>query len=132
MRPVHRLTTLEAYQDDVYRDVARVYKPDRDNIPEGSICKITDLDTGKNALFALRGLPEGLKDHIMMDAYGRERLGIDHQCCHRFQFQKVGPLAAVKWACSAAEPGARIAAWIGVWSLFLGAAGIVIGIATLF
>jgi hypothetical protein len=131
MKNQRKLTTLKARQDDVYRDIARVCEEDRGNIREGTICRIQDLDTGRSALFAIRGMPQTLNGHIMLDEFGRNRLGIGEQASHNFSFQKVGPLGAIKWACSAADPGARIAAWIGLWSLVLGIAGIAIGIVAL-
>ena len=128
MGPVHKLTVLQAWEDDVYRDIARVFKEDRDDIPEGTICKIWNINSGKVALSAVRGLPESARDHIMLDAFGRERLGIKQLSCFQFKFEKVGWLGTIQWACRSAEPGARIAAWIGVVSLGLGVLAILLGL----
>lgn len=128
MNPAHELQVSKAKSDDVYRDIVRVHLADRDGMREGLVCRVRNLDSGKDALFAVRGLPKEGGGHIVLDEFGRERLGIGSLGTYRFQFETVSWRQSIQWACGTADPAARIAAWIGVWSLIVGGIAIILGL----
>jgi hypothetical protein len=124
------LRVIKADRNDVYRDIARVHHDDRGNIAEGRICKVSV--NGRTRLLAVRGVPDEVKGCIRLDDATRFTLGIVSGTVYAFEFSTIAPYQAIVWACKASEPGARIAAWIAVWSVILavlfGIAGLLIGL----
>lgn len=119
------LSVHQAGEDDVYQDIIRVHKDRRNGVREGRICHVSVGDAA--ALFAMRGLPDSQKDWVRLDEFGRDRLGIADGASCEFTFREASYPEALCWACRAADPGARIAAWVAVWGLALGAFGLLVG-----
>ncbi|GEM_PF-4431242 len=120
----HLFTVHEAKQTDVYKDIIRVHESVRDGVREGRICRVC-VNGKKSALFSIRGLPDCEKNFIRIDDIGRDRLKLSEKDQAAFTFAEVSWTEAVRWAAKAADPGARIATWIAIWS---GGLGVVLGI----
>ena len=122
------LLVSQASEKDVYKDIARIHESKRGGVREGSICKLKV--NGRCRSFVVRGLEDVDRDCIRLDELGRKALGLEQEqgSNQLFEICPVSPLGMAVWACSVAEPGARIAAWLAVWSLVLalGGAGLAI------
>ena len=114
------------WREDVFKDIARIPEQDRGGICEGSICSITA--NGRTKRVIVRGLEETLNGGIMFDEITRRAMGHLQQGIHYdFTIKEAGLWGQVKWACTVADRGARISAWIGVVSIVLGIIGVVLG-----
>jgi hypothetical protein len=126
-----RLRVCRLFKEDVFKDIARIRKLDRADIREGSVCKISANGHTKHLI--VRGLEEGSSGEIMLDELTRELLGkMEVGAAYDFSIEQSGPLAQLWWACTTADRGVRISAWIGVTSLALGALGAILGFVSLF
>ncbi|MBI1777817.1 MAG: hypothetical protein HYR63_20950 [Proteobacteria bacterium] len=47
---------------------------------------------------------------------------------YEFDIRAASIIGQIWWACTVADPGARIAAWLGVLSVVLGLIGVILGI----
>jgi hypothetical protein len=122
-----RLRVYPLWKEDVFRDIARIPRKDRGDIREGSICAVSV--NGQQKLLIVRGVEDTLSPGIMLDATTREAMGnLQDGMTYDFTVTKSGIWQQVRWACTVADPGARIAAWIGVTSVILGLAGLVLGV----
>jgi hypothetical protein len=122
------LRVHEALRDEVYKDVVRVFWRHRNGLPVSSIVKVSCNGRGP-FYFAIRGLDEKDQDCIFLDWLGRQRLGnLQPDEIYRFKISTTNPWEKLQWACLAADPAARIAAWIAVWSAVVGMIGLVLGI----
>lgn len=118
-------------REDVFKDIARIPKEDRNGIREGSVCTV--LVNGQAKQLIVRGAVEQLNGGIMLDDITREVLGkLQVGMSYDFTIEEVGIWGHVKWACTVADRGPRIAAWIGVVSLVLGLVGLLLGIIGIF
>jgi hypothetical protein len=115
-----------ARTDDVFKDIVRINHHDRENVPAGRICKISICN--RSRFLIARGLPESQRGKILLDDLAREALEVKVGSKYDFQINRVGLWGQLRWACSVSDPGARIAAWLGVLSLLLGLLGLAIGI----
>ena len=114
------------WREDVFKDIARIPEQDRGGIREGSICSITV--NGHTKWVIVRGLEETLNDGIMLDEITRKALGNLQEGIHYdFKIKEAGICGQIKWACTVADRGARISAWIGIISILLGFLGAVLG-----
>ena len=77
-------------------------------------------------LIAVRGLADTDAGFIRLDLETRSRLGVELGATYDVEFRTIGFLKKIRWACTASDPAARIAAWIAVWSLVLGVTSIVL------
>jgi hypothetical protein len=122
-----KLKVYPLFQEDVFKDIARIGRADRGPIEEGSVCKISA--NGHTRQLIVRGLGEQLPGVIMLDEYTRESMGkIETGFSYDFFIEESDPLAQVWWACTIADRGARISAWIGVASVGLGIVGLILGL----
>ena len=121
-----KLTVLDARKDDVFRDIVRVNEAKRGYIVEGSVCLVAV--NGKSKRLVVRGLPLENDNYIRLDEISRNTLGVGDNSTHHFTITKVGWLGQIAWACSAADAGARIAAWIALWSFGVGIVGIILSV----
>ena len=114
------------WREDVFKDIARIPANDRDGIREGSVCTI--LANGRKKELIVRGLEEQLNGGIMLDEITREALGnLQEGISYDFTITQAGILGQIRWACTVADRGARISAWIGVISIILGFVGTILG-----
>jgi hypothetical protein len=122
-----KLRVYPLWKEDVFKDIARIPRGDRGDIREGSICTISVNSRTKQLI--VRGVEETLSPRIMLDAITREAMGdLQEGMTYDFTVTKAGIWRQIIWACTVADPGARIAAWIGVTSVMLGIAGLVLGV----
>lgn len=128
------LTVRQAKYDDVYTDIVRVNKDNRNGVREGRICRVSILG-GESGLFAVRGLPDKDGAIIRLDEVGRDKLNLKEGDRCRFTFDEADYFDAIRWACRASDPAARIAVWIalvfGLSGLAFGIVGVILGIAAL-
>lgn len=120
-----KLRVASARSEEVVKDIIRVSRLDRGGIPSGQICKVTV--EGRKKYFIVRGLSEEQNGQILMDDLSRQSLGVDLGKQYDFEIQIAGIIGKIWWACTVTDPGARIAAWLGVLSVALGFLGVVLG-----
>lgn len=122
-----KLRIYPLWKEDVFKDIARIPRQDRGDIREGSICTVSV--NGRKKLLIVRGVEDTISPGIMLDAITREAMGnLQEGMTYDFTVTKSEIWQQIKWACTVADPGARVAAWIGVTSLILGIVGIILGI----
>ena len=119
-------------EEGVYKDLARVPEIHRVDhkgraIAEGRICKVTAGE--KNVLLSLRGLQGYSSPTIQMDEKTRLALGLTSGSEAEFSFREVMWWGQFRWAWRATDPAYRIAARLGLLSLFLGLIGLALGTA---
>jgi hypothetical protein len=121
-----RLRVYPLFHEDVFKDIARIPKLNRGDIREGSVCKIST--NGHSRYLIVRGLEDVLSGGIMLDAITREGLGnLQEGISYEFTIKETGIWGQIMWACTVADRGPRISAWIGVISLALGVLGLILG-----
>jgi hypothetical protein len=120
-----KLTVKSARDDDVYKDIVRMNAKDRLTVRAGIIAKIS-VD-GRSKFFVVRGVAGDQQGTILMDDVGRESLSVGIGQEYEFEIQPAGLLGQVRWACAVTDSAARIAAWLGVFGVGLGAVGAVLG-----
>ena len=127
MRQVQRnLRVYPLWREDVFKDIARIPQRDRGGICEGSVCSISANGHTKHLI--VRGLEETLSGGIMLDEITREAMGkLQEGFSYDFTIRQAGTWGQIKWACTVADRGARISAWIGVISIALGILGAILG-----
>ena len=121
-----RLRVYPLWQEDVFRDIARIPKQDRGAVREGSVCMISV--NGQSKQLIVRGLEDALNGGIMLDEITRKGLGdLQEGMSYDFTVEQAGILGQIKWACTVADAGPRISAWIGLVSVALGVIGLILG-----
>ena len=76
----------------------------------------------------VRGLVDTLPGGIMLDEITRKAMGdLQEGITYDFQIKEAGIWGHIKWACTVADRGSRISAWVGIISLSLGFLGAVLG-----
>jgi hypothetical protein len=122
-----KLTILEAYDEDVYKDMARIHISLRSGIRRGGLARIA-VNGGRSEILAVRGIEREKRDFIRLDFEVRDRLGVrlDHE--YDFSIQPTSPFEQITWACRSSEPALRVATWIAIWSAVLGVIGITISV----
>ena len=126
MKVQRRLRVQQLWSKDVFKDIARIPEEDRQGIREGSVCTISVNGCKKQVI--IRGLEEAHAGVIMLDEITRKNLGNlreGHQ--YDFTIEEAGILGQIKWACTVADRGARISAWLGIISIALGLLGAILG-----
>jgi len=130
------LTVKQASPKDVYRDIVRIpeqYRvgPRGETIPEGCVCRIVLLKTGKSGYAIVRGtrgIRDGEKPIIMVDERLRNILGVNTGDQVELMLRKVGLFGEFRWAWNASDPAYRAAARMALLSVVLGVAGLLLGI----
>ena len=113
------------WQEDVFKDIARIPERSRAGIREGSICAVSV--NGHTKCLIVRGLEDTLYDRIMLDEHTRKALGVEDGGSYEFSVEETGIIGHVKWACTVSDRGYRISAWVGIISLALGMLGFILG-----
>lgn len=126
-----KLKVVQIDRADVYKDIARIpenHRVDRRGhpIPEAKICKVTA--GGRSVLLSLRGQQGHANPTIHLDEKTRRALGLTDGIEAEFRIRKVSLVGQVLWAWRATDPAYRIAARLGLLSVALGFAGILIAI----
>jgi hypothetical protein len=126
MQVQRKLRVYPLWREDVFKDIVRIPKQDRGGIREGSICTIST--NGHTKQLIVRGLEETLNGGIMLDKITRDAMGnLQEGISYDFTIKQTGIWGHIKWACTVADRGARISAWIGVISVGLGVLGLLLG-----
>jgi hypothetical protein len=121
-----QLRIYKLWREDVFKDIARIPEQDRGAIREGSVCKVTV--NGHSKLLIIRGLEEQLNGGIMFDDITRQAFKVQEGMRYDVQIEPVGFMRQIIWACTVADAGPRIAAWLAVISVGLGLVGLTLGI----
>jgi hypothetical protein len=122
----NQLRVYPAWPEDRYKDLARVAASVRQGIRDGQICRLTV--NSRSILVILREVAETLNDGVLLDPLSQENLGVTEGFRYDVSIEPVSLLLQLRWACTVADPSARIAAWLGLAGIVLGAVGVVLGI----
>jgi hypothetical protein len=126
MQVQRRLRVYPLWREDVFKDIPRIPMKDRGEIGEGSVCTVSA--NGYKKQLIIRGLEEQLNGGIMLDEITRGTMGkLQEGVSYDVSIKETGIWGQIKWACTVADRGARISAWIGVVSIALGILGAVLG-----
>jgi len=126
MKMERKLRVYQLWREDVFKDIARLPSSVRGGIGEGSVCVISANGHAKHLI--VRGLEETLSGGIMLDEITRKLMGgMQEGLSYDFTIKEAGIWGQIKWACTAADRGARISAWIGIVSVALGVLGAILG-----
>src|SRR5205809_905799 len=108
-----RLRVAETFGADEYKDIARVHWEQRGkpSIKIGRIVKLSIVG-GESRIVAIRGLDDKDKGKIRLDFVNRNEMKLKLDEEYDFEIRSTGLWDKLVWACTATEPGARIAAWI--------------------
>ncbi|HEX5775763.1 MAG TPA: hypothetical protein VFX95_03690 [Caulobacteraceae bacterium] len=114
------LRVRSAEKDDVYGDIIRLGKRDRQGLKTG---RVHIFEVGGRQRFAiLRGLSPAKAGFIAMDADTRADLGINGRHPHYdFRITQANWIGELRWALTAVNPGYRMSARLAVLSVVLGA-----------
>jgi len=123
-----RLIVEESVKGDVYKDIVRIHWRERGKRNKiGAIVAIS-VDGGPRRFFSLRGLPEEDAGKIRFDHVTRDELHLKTGEQHDFAIRETSAWEKVRWAVSATDPAARIAAWVAVWSGVVGIVCFILGV----
>jgi hypothetical protein len=125
-----KLKVRMADKEDTYKDLARIpekYRRDSSQllIPEGRICKVTIA--GRSRLLSLRGRLHENEALIFMDASARDDLKLEVGSEYEVALREAWWFGQFLWAWRASDPLYRVAARLGLISVALGFAGILLG-----
>ena len=127
---VHGLLEVHRHShDDVYHDRARIAEGHRGGVKESTICAISA--NGRSVLLEVRGLESDTNEIIRLDDRTRVALGVELGVRYWFAIRPVSWLGQFRWAWNASDPTARIAARLGLLSLFLGIVALLVAAAPL-
>lgn len=128
---VHQLDDV-----DVLKDMARLHKSQRGSLSLGTICIISVGD--KNRFLSVRGLPDAMLEarnlpiqdpkYILLDETVRDHLGLELGKKYRFKITPARWWGRIRWAYSASDPAASVAAFIATWSFILAILGTLLAI----
>ena len=121
-----QLLHLEVHQiwdEDAYRNRARIRAVHRGTISEGKIVKFSVND--KSVLVEVRGNSREEGKIIRIDEITRVLLGVQEHTTYTFKAREVGWLGQFLWAWNASDSAARIAARLGLIGVILGLIGVV-------
>ncbi|AMJ60954.1 hypothetical protein [Bosea sp. PAMC 26642] len=116
----------QAQEGDIGRRRVRVHYKKRSGSSRHGIVVLTAA-SGKSVLASVLGheLDQNL---ILMDYDVRAELGVSKGQKIELIIERAGLLGKLRWYLGNADPAVHIPAWIAIWSLFLGIAGIAIGL----
>jgi hypothetical protein len=121
-----QLLHLEVHQiwdEDAYRNRARIRAVHRGTISEGKIVKFSV--NNKSVLVEVRGNSREEGKIIRIDEITRVLLGVQDHTTYTFRARQVGWLGQFLWAWNASDSAARIAARLGLIGVILGVIGVV-------
>ena len=125
------LKIVELSSADVFEDMVRVHQSHRPEVPAG---RILWMKHGRRRrLLAARGSHHNTVGQAAIDLKTRRELRIPRYGeVVEITFEKANWAWSVVWACTASNPIARIAAWLGVVSVMLGLLGVALGVWSLY
>lgn len=92
---------------------------------EEDVCVVSVRNRTKHLI--VRGAVEQLNGGIMLDEITRKALEVEQGMTFDFRIEHAGVFQQIRWACTLADAGPRIAAWLAVISIALGIAGLILG-----
>jgi hypothetical protein len=127
-RTVERvLVPAPAFQQDVDRNMVRLQVGDRKGIPEGRICVVKA--NGQAHPLIVRGVAStAATGFIMMDELTRESFGVTENHPYLFEIRQANLFQRLWWSATVADPGVRIAAWLGLASLAIALLSLVLAL----
>jgi hypothetical protein len=111
--------------------IVRLHYSYRDGIGRYGVARITNSATPSNHSDAvLLGYDDDKSIYMAYDT--RKALGVKKGQKLDFELKELGWLEKVKWYLNTPDPRVYVPAWLAVWSIGLGAAGIIFGLFSLF
>jgi hypothetical protein len=125
-----RLTVTEAPHDATYNDIVWVHWHHRGkpSAKVGTLVNVAFMRDGKRVsrVLSFRGVNDDRENEIRIDHVNRNEMGLKIDDTYEFTLSTTNWWQKLKWACSATDPGIRIASWIAVWFGVLGLIGVVL------
>ncbi|WP_011581039.1 MULTISPECIES: hypothetical protein [Chelativorans] len=121
------LRVMKARVPDTARDIVRIHKKHRNGIGRNHVVKLSV--NGNSSYVSVLGTEE--EGAIEMDLDTRLDLGVMFDQTYDFSFTKAGRLGQLRWYLDSNNPSIWIPAWLAFWSVILGAAGAILGLAGL-
>jgi hypothetical protein len=139
-----RLQVHEAFDFDIYNDIARIHRSQRTGIEAGSICALRVIRQGARCsarLVLVRGSRDAdskeqlaisrptsdtvdQSEWIRLDEMTRRKLGVEKGCSYEFELIRVPAVLHFLWALTSSNPTTRIATQLAIVTFTL---GVVIG-----
>ena len=111
--------------------IVRLHYSYRDGIGRYGVARITNRANPSNRSDAvLLGHDDDKSIYMAYDT--RKALGVEIGEKLDFELKELGWLNKVKWYLNTPDPRVYIPAWLAVWSVALGAAGMIFGLLSLF
>jgi hypothetical protein len=123
MTQLLHLEVHQIWEEDAYRNRARIRAVHRGTISEGKIVKFSVND--KSVLVEVRGNSRDDGKIIRIDEITRVLLGVQDHTTYTFKAREVGWLGQFLWAWNASDSASRIAARLGLIGVILGLIGII-------
>lgn len=119
------LRVAKARLPDTARDIVRLHQKHRGGIGRNDIVRLSV--NGKATYVSVRETVE--EDVIEMDLDTRLDLGVMFDETYDFSLKRAGRLGQIRWYLASNSPAVWIPAWLALWSVLLGGAGAVFGLA---
>ncbi|MES0028026.1 hypothetical protein [Mesorhizobium sp. M0040] len=110
--------------DDIGRGRVRVHYSRRDGAKRFTVFKISSGD--QSFLASVLGHEDEV-DKILLDIDQRADLGVVEGGSIDLALTRVGFCGRVRWYLSVPDPAVHVPAWLAVWSVALGALGLILG-----
>ncbi|WP_027037087.1 hypothetical protein [Mesorhizobium ciceri] len=114
----------KAPSDDIGRGRVRVHYSRRDGAKRFTVFKISSGD--QSFLASVLG-HEDEDDKILLDIDQRADLGAVEGGSIDLTLTRVGFCGRVRWYLSVPDPAVHVPAWLAMWSVALGALGLILG-----
>lgn len=121
-----QLTVQKLDSEDIFEDRVRIPHRYRQGFPEGSICKLSTSAATK--IVEVFGDPESKDPNVYMDLRTRKHFGLSPGAVAEFQIKPVGWWGQLRWSAGHANASTRIAAQLGIISMFLGVLSLLLGV----
>ena len=111
------------------RPLIRINELYRDGIPRWGVAKLTNVYNGKSIDCLVLG--HDTKGAIFMAFDMRAALDVELGAAVDFHLERLGWWGKLRWYVMALDPAVHVPAWLALWSLVLGAAGLILAIISL-
>ncbi|EKF39862.1 hypothetical protein NA8A_23799 [Nitratireductor indicus C115] len=110
--------------DDIGRGRVRIHYSRRNGAKRFTVFRISNGD-----VFFLASVlgHEEEDDKILLDIDQRADLSVDENGSIELTLTRVGFCGRVRWYLSVPDPAVHVPAWLAVWSVALGALGLILG-----
>lgn len=124
-----KFVVAPAPESDVGRMRVRIHYKSRAGVSRHGIIRLTS-ERGRSVLASALG-HELDQNAILMDYDVRSALGLSKGQSAELKIEPAGAVGTVKWYLGNPDPAIRAPALIAIWSLVLGASGVVLSIISL-